>query len=87
MTGATAVLFRGKRRPERRETVSLTKADNLAERREAERAVRESAVRADLAIRQRGVVARLAASLTEVRQRNNFANGIRAAMLGGDERD
>ena len=81
MTGATTVVwFRGKRRAS---TVSITKPDNLPERREAEQAVRESTVRGDQAASQRGVVARLAHSLAEVRERNHFAENIKTA-LGGD---
>jgi len=74
------VWFRGKRKAS---AVSITKPDNLPERREAEQAVRESAVRGMQAASQRGVVARVVGSLAEVRERNHFAESIKAA-LGGD---
>lgn len=81
MTGAVAVVwFRGKRRPAR--TVALAKPDNLPQRREAEQAVRESSARASLAATQRGSVARVVSSLAEVRERNHFADSIRAAYGG-----
>lgn len=76
--------FRGKRRNDDRKPVALDKASNLEERREAEQAVRESMVRASRVTQQRRTVSRLVASLVEVRERNHFAEGIRAA-LGGDQ--
>lgn len=84
MTGAAAVTwFRNKREPDRR--ITLQKPDNLGERREAEQAVRESSARGALAENQRGAVARAVASLVEVRERNHFADSIRAALLGSEE--
>lgn len=69
----------------RRRKVNLTKPDNLAERREAEQALRESAARQSEVVKQRGVVASVASSLAEVRKRNHFARGIKIAM-GGDDK-
>jgi len=87
MTGAvTVVWFLGKRRtrrnPEEDTGVSLIKPQ---ERTEAEQALRESAARKSAVQSQRGRVARAVDSLAEVRKRNNFAEGIRTAMLGGDQ--
>lgn len=72
-----------RRSHERADTsVDLIKAGNLAERREAERAVAESTARQNRVTGQRGAVARMAESLAEIRRANHFADGIRAAMGG-----
>ncbi len=85
MTGATAVVWflgrSSKARSEQSEPVRLVKTEAIQE---AQRAVRESADRADEVQRQRGTVTRMVARLVEVREANNFARGIRAAM-GGKE--
>lgn len=77
--------FRGKKHNDSPDPVILDKASNLEQRREAEQAVRESLVRASRVAQQRGVVARLVASLAEVREQNHFADGIRAAMGSGGQ--
>lgn len=82
MTGAAEVVrFRGRLR--KKPVVELVKPDNVVERREAEKALRESVARKTQAENQRKSVARLATRLAEVRKRNNFAKGIKTAM-GGD---
>ena len=60
------------------------KLDKPEGRVEAERAVRESAARADAVTRQRGMVNRVVNSLAEIRRNNHFAENIKAAM-GGDK--
>ena len=87
MTGATAVIrFRALRSKKRAPdpSVTLKKPSNLEGQREALKAVRESSDRNQKVAGQAGAVAQVAARLAEIRKRNHFADGIRAA-LGGDD--
>ena len=85
MTGAAAVIrFRARKQRTPDKGVTLVKPENLEGQREAAKAVRESTDRARAVTGQRGAVANIVSRLAEIRERNHFAEGMKAALRGDD---